>query len=200
MNAHLVPTDAQLDALRELANLGSGDAVKALSQMLGGRPVELGPPSAVLPAESGPLSRLLGGDGRSLVAIALEFDGAFRGRFVLALSAGDAAILGALLTGRPASEPLDAMDVSALSEAANILASASLSAASRVLKAPMLPSPPNLRAGTVREGVAHVLGERGGPVALSTPFWSEGEQQLRGLIVAIPRGETLPGLLDRLGV
>src|SRR5690606_25422088 len=126
--APLDPTDLQLDALRELANIGSGQAVNALSSMLGGRRVELGLPSAVVPAEPIGLSRLFGEELRSLVAIALDFDGAFRGRFVLVLEGDDAGALAAMLTGRDGARALDALDESALSEAANILASATLNA------------------------------------------------------------------------
>lgn len=200
MNAHLAPTDVQLDALREFANIGSGHAVNALSQMLGGRRVDLSLPSAVVPAEPEGLSPLLGDAGSPLVAIVLDVEGAFRGRFLLAMAARDAGALGALLTGRSAGGALDAMDVSALSEAANILASASLNAASRLLKGPVLPSPPDLRVGTVRESVVHVLRDLRGPVALSTQFWSAGPQRLEGAIVAIPAADSLPGLLNQLGV
>ena len=46
-------SDLQLDALRELANIGSGTAATALSSMLG-RPVDVSVPSARALRDSAP--------------------------------------------------------------------------------------------------------------------------------------------------
>src|SRR3954471_17370743 len=66
-------TDIQLDALREIANIGSGNAATALAGMLG-RPVDLAVPSArALPLADA--ADAVGEADDAVIAFALPVDG-----------------------------------------------------------------------------------------------------------------------------
>ena len=60
------PSDIQLDALREVANIGCGHAISALAKMVGGRTVNLSVPRALLADATG-VAELLGGTEASVV-------------------------------------------------------------------------------------------------------------------------------------
>src|SRR4051812_29533556 len=120
------PTQLQLDALREVANIGCGRAANALSQLVGGRKVEIGVPEVKMsPVER--LSDLAGGVDARVVAVTLGMSGELSGKLVLVLPERDGFHLAGLLLNGTVGTSLSDVQRSALAEAANILASACLS-------------------------------------------------------------------------
>jgi chemotaxis protein CheC len=190
-----LPSDAQLDALREVANIGCGHGANALARLVGGR-VDLSLPEVrVTDAATGPAQ--LVDDDAPAVTVLLGMTGELRGALVLALTAEDAnALESALVRGQPASPE---ERESALSEAANIVASACLSAIGRLTGWRLLPSVPQLQRGPARPVVARVLGqvEPGPGVVLAARFMAPS---LRGrMLLVLERGST-QALLSRLGL
>ncbi len=203
MSPHTAPTELQLDALREVANVGVGQAATALSRLLGGRRVELTVPRAVvLPVSDVP--SLLGGAHVPLVAVTLAMRGELSGHLMLALAVPDARrLVGALLEGA-GDGPLGATERSALAEVANILASAFLTAVSRLTGLRLLPSPP-----TVDEDAAHAVVGRallrdvpggGAALVLEARFLLPGAQGVEGQLLLITESASMDALLARLGV
>jgi len=108
-------TELQLDALRELANVGSGTAGTALSSLLG-RPVDLSVPSA----SALPLAEAVGAAGdpeAEATGVALPVAGDVAGVVLLLFGPEDVACLCRLLGVEPGTEVGD----SALNEIGNIL-------------------------------------------------------------------------------
>ncbi|RKG99595.1 fibril biogenesis regulator DifG [Corallococcus sp. CA053C] len=197
-----LPSDAQLDALREVANIGCGHGANALARLVGGR-VDLSLPEVRLTnVQEGPA--LLGDEGPA-VAVRLGMTGELRGALVLVLPARDGEALETVLVrGQPAAPE---ERESALAEAANIIASACLSAIGRLTGWRLLPTVPQLERGPVRPVLAGVLGEvQSGPgpvVVLAARFTATaptpGASVAGQMLLVLERGST-QALLARLGL
>jgi chemotaxis protein CheC len=115
-------TEIELDALRELANIGAGTAATALSDLLG-RPIDVAVPSAV----ALPLADAIDATGPAdavVTGIAVDLAGGLDGAAVMLFPEADARTLCGLL-GLDADSELAA---SALGEVVNILCASYLGA------------------------------------------------------------------------
>jgi len=129
-------SELQLDALRELANIGSGTAATALSGMLG-RPVEISVPAALaLPLADA--VDMMGPPETPVTAAVLPIFGDLDAIVLLLFLPEDAAKLCGLLGVDADSE----IGLSALSEIGNILASAYIGAISAMTGLELEPRPP----------------------------------------------------------
>lgn len=194
------PSDIQLDALREVANIGCGHAVNALARLVGGRTVNLSVPRAVL-AAAAEVAELLGGGEAPVVAAKLGMEGQLRGVLLLVLPREDSASLEALLLRRQ-DAPAEERE-SALSEAANIVASACLSAIGTLTGWRLLPTVPELVRGTAGLVVSRAVAEaQGGDrmVVLETRFSAVGAPSVSGQVLLVLERESSKALLARLGV
>jgi chemotaxis protein CheC len=108
-------SDLQLDALRELANVGSGTAGTALSALLG-RPVDISVPNAAA-LELADAVDAAGVAEDVVLAVVVAVGGDLEATALLVVSERDAAAIGALLGVDPDSED----GRSALEEVGNIL-------------------------------------------------------------------------------
>jgi chemotaxis protein CheC len=149
-------SETQLDALRELANIASGTAATALSQMLG-REVELNVPRAM----ALPLADAVDAAGSPedvVTGIVLQIEGDLDALVLLVVPIDAAAILCQLLGVEPGSEVGD----SALSEIGNILGTSYLNALAAMTGLGMMPSPPHLATDLLGAIVASVLAQTAG--------------------------------------
>ena len=198
--------EPQRDALREVANIGCGHAASALARLLGDKPVQLSVPrvesvdvSRDVSSGAAAIPALLGGPTGRVLAARLGVEGALRGTLLMLLPASDGEALGRLLMGpRPAS----AEDTrSALSETANILASACLSAIGTLTGWRLLPSVPHLTEGPagelVSDTVAGMEGASARVVVLETRF---STPQVSGQLLLLLEPRASRELLQRLGV
>ncbi len=197
------PSELQLDALREVANIGCAQGVSALSRLVGGRKMVIDLPR-VLVAGVGKMASLVGGDELPAVTAEFALHGQLTGRLLLVLPEADANKLKTLLLEHARATPIAAHAESALQEAANIVASACVSAISTLTGLRLLPSTPTLSTGKSGELVAAVLAASGAPaglvVALEARFQTEVAPALCGRLLVLPDREALPTLLAALGV
>ena len=137
-------TSRELDALREVANIGAAHAATALSTMLGATIMISVPRVHVMPLQDVP--PVVSSQEEPVVAVLLQMLGDLTGRTLLVFPSVVAVRLSGLLTQRePASaDKLDALGESAISEVGNILSSAYMTALSDFLGMMLLPSPPKL--------------------------------------------------------
>lgn len=195
-----VPSDAQLDALREVANIGCGHAANALSRLMGGRQVDLSVPRVVLTGPSD-AAGLLGGDSPAVGAW-LAITGGLRGVLMLAMPLADGTALETLLLG--GQETGQAERDSAVSEAANIVASACLSAIGKLTSWRLMPSVPTLRRDSARAlvdaAVAQVEGDSSRVVVLEARFMASATPPVSGQLLLVLERESSRALLARLGV
>ncbi|MET0403267.1 MAG: chemotaxis protein CheC [Cystobacter sp.] len=195
-----LPSDIQLDALREVANIGCGHAINALARLVGGRTVNLSIPRALV-AEAPEVVELLGGPDTSVVAAKLGMDGELRGVLLLVIPTADSVALESLLLRRD-DAPAEERE-SALSETANIVASACLSAIGMLTGWRLLPTVPVLLRGAVGPVLGNVLVDTRGDgrvVVLETRFDSVGVPQVSGQMLLLLDRDSSRALLARLGV
>jgi chemotaxis protein CheC len=190
-------TDMQLDALRELANIGSGTASTALSSMLG-RSVDISvPTAAALPFADavdavGPADRVVTG-------VVIGVFGDMSATVLLLLGEGDAATLCSLL----GVDPADEMAVSALGEIGNIVGASYINALAAMTGLGMEPEPPQSATDMLGAIVATVLAGRaaGDDIALvlDSDLTVEGADCSISFLL-VPSQGGVRELLTRLGL
>lgn len=195
--------ERELDALREMANIGCGHAATALSRLVGDRRVVLEVPRSEL-LELDALLDQFGGREAPVVAVALDVNGALTGRLMLLMAPADARALAGLLLGQePATGRLAEESASALCEVANILGSACLNAIGRTLNMKLIPTVPRIAqdmAGAVLGEAVSRFGERSDcALVLETRFSSVGDPSFAGHLLVMPDLPSLPATLQAMG-
>jgi chemotaxis protein CheC len=155
-------TDLQLDALRELANIGSGNASTALSTMLG-RSVDISVPSAFVLPMADAVSAI-GEPESEATGVVLGVLGDMQATVLLLFSPKDAELMCNLLGVEVDSE----IGVSALMEIGNIVGSSYINALAAMTGMALEPTPPGAATDMLAAIVETVLAERAstGDVAL----------------------------------
>lgn len=196
-------SNMQLDVLREIGNIGAGNAATALAKMLN-RKVDMDVPRAKI-LEFKEVSETLGGAELPVVGILLKVNGDLTGNIMFILQQNAAAMLVNMLMGRPTDviEEFSELDISALKEIGNILAGSYLSALSALTNLKILPSVPDLAidmAGAILSVPAIQFGNIGDTVLYIETEFSEGNEKVVGDFFLVPDLETYDVLLKALGV
>src|SRR5881628_3261214 len=133
----------QLDALREVANIGAGHAATALSQMVGETIMISVPTINVSPLEDVPPQ--VAAPDEPVAAVLMYMMGDLTGRTLLVFPRRTAIRLAGLLLRRDSNgDGFSEMQQSAIKEAGNILSSAYMNALSDFMGMMLLPSPPSM--------------------------------------------------------
>lgn len=193
----------QLDALREIGNVGAGNSATALSQIIN-RKIDMAVPQvAVLPLDEVP--DVVGGPEAMVVGVFLRVYGVAPGSVLFILPRDSAFYLIDMLMSKEkgTTQVLDFMDESALMEIGNILAGSYLNALSYFTKFTMLPSIPALAmdmAGAILNVVLVQLGQMGDhALVIETEFLSE-DDGIKGHFFLIPDPGSLDTILTAVGV
>lgn len=189
--------ERQLDALRELASIGTGTAATALAQVLG-RPVELALPRALALGLADALEAV-GEPDAMVAAVAMPIGGDADAVVLLLFSHGCAATLCGLLGVEPRSELGD----SALAEIGNILGASAVGALATMTGLTLEPAPPHVVYDMLGAVVASVLSATAGE--LDVALVMDGELTVAeaacGLsFLLLPTDASVGELLRRLGV
>lgn len=193
----------QIDVLREIGNIGAGNAATALAKMLN-RKVDMDVPRVKI-LEFKDVSEILG-DAESIVAgILLKVAGDLTGYIMFILNVKDAALLVDMLMGRQSVDvhEFSDLEVSALKEIGNILAGSYLSALSTLTNLKIMPSVPDLAidmAGAILSVPAIQFGKVGDTVLYIETEFSDGDEKVVGDFFLVPDLETYDILLKALGV
>jgi len=136
--------ESQLDAMREVANIGAGHAATALSQMTNRKIMITVPRVNVRPLEEA--SDMLGTPDQVTAAVLMHMMGDLTGRALLMFPEGAAKTLCDFLLRRElgTTQTFGEMERSSIKEAGNILASAYLNALSDFMGMMLVPSVPSL--------------------------------------------------------
>jgi chemotaxis protein CheC len=189
--------DTQLDALRELANIGAGNASTALSGMLG-RSVDLTVPDARLIPMSHAVEEL-GAPESEITGIALGVEGDMPSTVLMLLTPQDAEAVCALLGLEPGSEYAE----SALGEIGNVVGTSYLNALAGMTGIALEPTPPATATDMLGSLVQAVLATRAAysdsALLLDSRMIVEGEGCSIAFLLAPDHGGA-GQLLDRLGV
>lgn len=190
-------TDMQLDALRELANIGSGNAGTALSAMLG-QPVDISVPAAsALPLADA--VEAAGDPASPATGVVLPIFGDIDASVVLLFPPDDETILCRLLGVEPGTED----GHSALGEIGNILGCSYVNSLAEMTGLTIEPRPPETVADMVGAILASVLAVRADGTNLALVMDSrlivEG-QECELTFLLLPSLQGIDELLGRLGL
>lgn len=195
--------DMQLDVLREVGNIGAGHAATALSSLLN-RPVDMAVPRASL-VPFGEIAEKAGGEDAVVVAVYFRVEGDAPGNLFFIMSIESAERLLSELTGRTRTEgePFAELEISALSEIANILAGSYLSSLADFTKLAFLPTVPGFAvdmAGAILSVGLLQFGAMGDcALLIETTFFQESEE-VGGNLFLIPDPDSFATIFTSLGM
>jgi chemotaxis protein CheC len=190
-------TDLQLDALRELANIGSGTASTALSGMLG-RSVDISVPTA----QALPFAEAVEAAGpaeQDVTGIVLGIVGDMNGTVLLLVPPADADAMCRML----GVEPDDEFALSALGEIGNIVGTSYINALAGMTGMAIEPTPPATATDMLGALVASVLASQAHAadtaLMLDSNLVVEGEDCSISFLL-VPDQGGVATLLERLGL
>ena len=188
----------QLDALREISNIGMGHAATALSQLTGAR-IELHVPRITV-APIAEVPDLIGGSDTLIAGIYMKIYGDARGNILLTFPRQSVSRLLNLLlpSGDHGTEGvLTEYSASALKEIGNILAGSYLSAMGNMLSLSLIPGVPSVAfdmAGAVVDYILIELGAVGDlTLVIETEFF--GNPEVSGQFFVLPDPASLEAML-----
>lgn len=196
----------QMDALREVANIGAGHAATALSQMTH-RTIMISVPEVnIIPVEA--VAELLGQPDDVIAGVLMHMMGDLTGRTLLIFPEASARALCDILLRRPPGATTDfgEMEQSGLKEVGNILTSAYLNALSDFMGMMLVPSVPalviDLAAAVLTTTYLNFGTERDFVFCVETSFrFGDQGDTLRGHFLLLPDLASLRAIFDaiRLG-
>lgn len=192
----------QIDALREVANIGGGHAATALSQMTNRRIMISVPQINIARLEEVP--DLLGSPNEVVAAVLMHMLGDLTGRTLLLFPERVALRLCDMLLRRPltATTALGTLEQSALKEAGNILSGAYMNALSEFMQMLLLPSVPSLvvdlSAAVLTTTYLNFGHDRDFVFCVETEFSIDAEESLRGHFLLLPDLASLRAIFDAI--
>jgi chemotaxis protein CheC len=195
--------ELQLDALKEVANIGAGHAATALSQMTN-RTIMISVPEVnVRPLEE--VATLLGPPDGVVAAVLMQMMGDLTGRTLVLFPATSARRLCDILFRRPegTTQEFEAMEQSGLKEVGNILVSAYMNALSDFMGMMLVPSVPSLEidlsAAILTTTYLNFGHERDYVFCVETSFQVGGERdRLEGHFLLLPDMASLRAIFDAI--
>ncbi len=201
-------TNQYFDVLKELGNIGAGNATTALAQMINCK-VDMSVPQVKL-LEFKELGEIVGGEDQIMVSIYLQVEGDIEGSIMFILSKSAAAhLVNKLMCGMLGIDEESAddyqfgeMECSAIKEVGNIITGAYLNALSGLTNMKIYPSIPQLgidMAGALLSVPAIEFGVLGDKILLIQTKFSD-DIELDGYFILIPEMESYEKILTSLGV
>lgn len=196
--------ELQIDALREVANIGAGHAATALSQMTNRRIMISVPQINIARLEE--VADLLGDAQAVVVAVLMHMLGDLTGRTLLLFPEKVGQRLCDMLLRRPqgATTGFGALEQSALKEAGNILSGAYMNALSDFMGMLLLPSVPSLvidlSAAVLTTTYLNFGHDRDFVFCVETEFRFDAEEELRGHFLLLPDLASLKAIFDAIRV
>lgn len=195
-------TENYLDVLRELGNIGAGNAMTALSQMLGCK-VDMRVPQVRL-LEFKEVGALMGGEDQVMMGVFLGVEGDITGSMMFLVEKKSAKhLIGKLMMGMASEgDEFTEMEMSAMKEVGNIITGAYLNSLSLITNLKIYPTPPELAldmAGAILSVPAIEFGVMGDKILLiQSQFFDEIE--IDGYFILIPDIESYAKILSSLGM
>jgi chemotaxis protein CheC len=194
--------DTQLDAIREVGNIGAGHAATALSQLIEKKIFIKVPQVLFLSLEE--IITLVGGPQALIAGVTMHVLGDVSAKIVMVLPRTSAVQLATMLTKQQADERqiLTALEHSAIKEVGNILAGAYLNALTEFLGLMLLQSVPQLvfdLAEAVVTEIAKGMPEDVKVLCIETTF-TEPNRIINGHFFLIPEKNSLEQILKAIRV
>ncbi|AHF07770.1 chemotaxis protein CheC [Desulfitobacterium metallireducens] len=195
-------TQLQLDALREIGNIGSGHAATALSTLLQRR-IDMSVPEVwVVPYEN--IETIIGQLDSPQAVVYVKVEGEAEGKavFFFPLESAEVVVQALIGTDQPLDLFVDEMAQSALKEVGNIMVSSFLIALTSFSGIPLQPSVPALAVDMVGAIFDAIMLEDGtlDDSVLFIDTQMTGIPQIEGQFIFLPNDGSMKKLLGALGV
>lgn len=191
-----------LDVLREIGNIGAGNAATALAKMID-KKIDMEVPATKL-LDYKDVAGILGGEESVVAGIYFDVSGDINGNIMFLLDVGSSKILTGMLMGKQDfSNELDEMDRSALQEVGNILSGSYISSLSALTGLKLVLSVPSLcidMAGAILSVPAIQFGYVSDKVLMIETKLKDDANLVKANFFLIPDTETFSTLLNSLGV
>lgn len=191
-----------MDVLKEIGNIGAGNATTAIAKMVGAR-IDMSVPNVKLLKVS-ELGTAVGKEDDTIIGIFLEVQNDINGSMMFLLDIESGHYLVNTLLGRDMSydAPFDEMDLSVLKEIGNIIAASYLTALSTLTKLSIAPSVPYIAvdmAAAILSVPAIQFGMMGDK-ALMIETEINAELKINGYFILMPEPESYDKILTSLGI
>ena len=190
------------DILKEIGNIGAGNAMTALSQMLQCK-VDMKVPQVRLVPFSD-VGAMMGGEEQIMVGVYLGVEGDITGSMMFLIETACAKhLINKMMMGMASEgDGFSEMELSAMKEVGNIITGAYLNSLSTLTNLKIYPSPPDLTvdmAGAILSVPAIEFGTLGDNLLLiQSQFYDEVE--IDGYFILIPDLEAYSKILTSLGI
>jgi chemotaxis protein CheC len=188
------------DVLKEIGNIGAGNATTALATMMQCK-VDMGVPQVKM-LKFQEVGEMLGGEEQVMAGIYLAIEGDITGSIMFLVKEEVAIHLVKKIMGDMASDTMGDMEKSALKEIANIITGAYLNALSAMTNLKIYPSVPDLTidmAGAILSVPAIEFGELGDEMLLIQSQIND-ETAIDGFFIMVPDMESYAKILSALGM
>ena len=191
-----------LDMLREIGNIGAGNATSAIANMLGMK-IDMNVPNVRL-MEVSKLGLAVGAEDETIVGIFLEVENDIEGSMMFLLDIPSARYLvnKLMMMDTPNDQPFGEMELSALKEVGNIIAGSYLSALASLTGLVIAPSIPYIAvdmAASILSVPAIEFGQFGNNALLiQTEICAD--VQINGYFILMPEQDSYEKILTSLGI
>ncbi len=197
---------AQLDGIKEIANIGSGHAATALSEMLKSTVMASVPEVKILPLED--VGSVVGGDEMVITSVVVDFGGDFTGRSILVFPYEESMALADLFlppVPEGGERKFGSMEESFFKEIGNIVICSYLSALGDFLGLIVFPSVPSLvvdsATAVLTSAYMDFFSHRDIIFCVESKFsFVEKDKVLRAYLLLLPEAESLRVMLKILGL
>ena len=190
-----------VDILKELGNIGAGNAMTALAQLLNCK-VDMKVPQVRL-LEFKDVGTLIGGEEQIMAGVYLVVEGDITGSIMFLLEIGSAKhLIGKLMGMEVQGDVLGEMELSALKEVGNIITGACLNSLAMITNLKIYPSVPDVcidMAGAILSVPAIEFGTLGDKILLIQSQFMD-EVELNGYFIMVPDIESYGKILSSLGM
>lgn len=195
----MVISEIDLDMLKEVANIGAGNAASALSEMTG-QAVDISVPSCEMIGYA-EIAERMGGADNVILGMLVQISGDIEGYILLAQELKDARNTISILLGQEIPEQdMEVADYEAMREVCNIMVSTYLSAIASMMQLTIVPSVPEITidmAMAIMNVPVFVYGELESVLFLRTEFGGDAES-IKGNFFMMPTLESLETLKKAL--
>lgn len=191
-----------VDVLKEIGNIGAGNAATALAKMIDKKVDMMVPQVKIIDIEE--IADILGGAEMPVVGIYFQMKGDIDGNMMFLLDLESANNLIPMIFYREKeNDELDAMDISVLSEVGNILAASYMNSLSKLTNLTLNISIPSVSidmVGAILSVPAIQFGQFSDKLLFIETEFVEDEREVTGDFFLLPEIESFDKILKALGV
>ena len=188
------------DVLKEIGNIGAGNATTALASLLQSK-VDMNVPQVMM-LEFKDVGAILGGEEQEMAGAYLGVEGDITGSILFLIKKDTAMMIAQKLLGEYCGDTMGEMEISAVKEVSNIITGSYLNAIATLTGLTIYPSIPDLAidmAGAILSVPAIQFGIMGDKILLIQSQLTN-EIEMDGYFILVPESESYEKILTSLGI